>query len=207
MTGSAIDAEEWEWMKAYRVWEANRKIFLWPENWIEPQLRDDASPFFRAAIAADVAALQLMLRHGAQVEWTPTEVKKDAKEGAPAGGRGNANVGKTPIMVAKNSLVTVRLQNERMQLTVQGRALEDGAEGDVVRVMNTSSNTVVSAVVVDSGVVEGPRLNGTVVDRFATDNMVFSPGEFISEVSRYCTMEWMTLCGWITTCRRSGGSC
>ena len=60
----------------------------------------NASPFFRAAIAADVAALQLMLRHGAQVEWTPTEVKKDAKEGAPAGGRGNANVGKTPIMVA-----------------------------------------------------------------------------------------------------------
>ncbi|HMA14754.1 MAG: flagella basal body P-ring formation protein FlgA [Bacteroidota bacterium] len=41
-----------------------------------------------------------------------------------------------------------------MQLTAQGRALENGAEGDVVRVMNTSSNTVVSAVVIDSGVVE-----------------------------------------------------
>lgn len=32
------------------------------------------------------------------------------------------------------------------------------------------------------------RLNGTVVDRFNTDNMIFSPGEFISEVSRYCTL-------------------
>lgn len=60
----------------------------------------------------------------------------------------------TPIMVAKNSLVTLRLQTERMQLTAQGRALDNGADGDVVRVMNTSSNTVVSAVVVDSGVVE-----------------------------------------------------
>ena len=37
---------QWEWMKNYRVWEANRKIFLYPENWIEPELRDNKSPFF-----------------------------------------------------------------------------------------------------------------------------------------------------------------
>ena len=38
---------EWkEWRKWYRVWEANRKIFLYPENWIEPDLRDDKTPFF-----------------------------------------------------------------------------------------------------------------------------------------------------------------
>ena len=43
---SAIDVERWEWMKNYRVWEANRKVFLYPENWIEPELRDDKSPFF-----------------------------------------------------------------------------------------------------------------------------------------------------------------
>ncbi len=43
---SAIDEEHWEWMKNYRVWEANRKVFLYPENWIEPELRDDKSPFF-----------------------------------------------------------------------------------------------------------------------------------------------------------------
>jgi hypothetical protein len=30
---------EWEWLKRYRVWDANRKIFLYPENWIEPELR------------------------------------------------------------------------------------------------------------------------------------------------------------------------
>lgn len=59
-----------------------------------------------------------------------------------------------PVMVAKNSLVTIRLQTDRMQLTVQGRALDAGAEGDVVRVMNTQSNNVVSAVVVASGAVE-----------------------------------------------------
>jgi peptidoglycan hydrolase-like protein with peptidoglycan-binding domain len=40
------DGKEWAWMKNYRVWEANRKVFLYPENWIEPELRDDKSPFF-----------------------------------------------------------------------------------------------------------------------------------------------------------------
>jgi ankyrin repeat protein len=60
----------------------------------------NSSPFFRAAVAADVEALKLMLAHGAQVEWSPTEVKKEKKEGAAGGGRGNPNVGKTPMMVA-----------------------------------------------------------------------------------------------------------
>ena len=36
-----------KWMKNYRVWEANRKISLYPENWMVPELRDDKSPFFK----------------------------------------------------------------------------------------------------------------------------------------------------------------
>ena len=38
---------QWQWMSQYRVWEANREVFLWPENWIDPTLRADASPFFQ----------------------------------------------------------------------------------------------------------------------------------------------------------------
>ena len=63
----------------------------------------NASPFYRAAIAADVEALKVMLAHGAQVEWSPTEVKKEgkgARGGGGGGGRGNGNVGKTPMMAA-----------------------------------------------------------------------------------------------------------
>jgi len=41
------DAREWTWMKTYRVWEANRKVFLYPENWIDPALRDDKTPLYR----------------------------------------------------------------------------------------------------------------------------------------------------------------
>ena len=44
----SIDTQRWQWMKNYRMWEANRKIFLYPENWIEPELRDDKTEIFRA---------------------------------------------------------------------------------------------------------------------------------------------------------------
>jgi hypothetical protein len=42
----------WTWMKRYRVWQANREVFLWPENWLYPELRDDQSPFFEQMMSA-----------------------------------------------------------------------------------------------------------------------------------------------------------
>jgi ankyrin repeat protein len=60
----------------------------------------NSSPFYRAAVAADVEALKLMIAKGAKVEWSPAEVKREGRGG---GGRGmNANVGKTPLMMALN---------------------------------------------------------------------------------------------------------
>jgi hypothetical protein len=51
LEGITLDTDfttQWDiWRKRYRIWEANRKIFLYPENWIEPELRDDKSPFFK----------------------------------------------------------------------------------------------------------------------------------------------------------------
>ncbi|SFK89248.1 hypothetical protein SAMN05216302_101960 [Nitrosomonas aestuarii] len=43
---STINAKHWEWMRRYRPWEANRKIFLFPENWLEPEFRDDKTHLF-----------------------------------------------------------------------------------------------------------------------------------------------------------------
>jgi hypothetical protein len=42
-----INRKKWDWMKTYRIWEANRKVFLYPENWIEPELRGDKTPLFK----------------------------------------------------------------------------------------------------------------------------------------------------------------
>jgi hypothetical protein len=47
VSSTALNRPRWEWMQRYRVWEANRKVFLYPENWIEGNLRDDKSPFFK----------------------------------------------------------------------------------------------------------------------------------------------------------------
>jgi ankyrin repeat protein len=60
----------------------------------------NGSAFYRAAVASDVEVLKLMIARGAKIEWTPTEVKKESRGGGGAGRGMNANVGKTPIMVA-----------------------------------------------------------------------------------------------------------
>jgi len=44
---SVLNAQHWSWMKRYRVWEANRKIFLFPENWLEPEWRDDKTYLYQ----------------------------------------------------------------------------------------------------------------------------------------------------------------
>ncbi|KAK5654044.1 hypothetical protein OQA88_7722 [Cercophora sp. LCS_1] len=69
---SAIDKRDWAWMESYDTWRANREVLLYPENWLEPSLRDDKSAVFTAvegllsqgglstssAIAAYVSGLQ-----------------------------------------------------------------------------------------------------------------------------------------------------
>ena len=45
-------SSEWQWMKRYRVWQANREVFLWPENWAYPEVRLDRSEFFDEVASA-----------------------------------------------------------------------------------------------------------------------------------------------------------
>ncbi len=62
----------------------------------------NSSPFYRAATAADIDVLKLMLairtpNMAAKIEWSPTDIKP--KDGKPAG-RPNPNAGRTPLMAA-----------------------------------------------------------------------------------------------------------
>ncbi|KAK6606454.1 toxin subunit protein [Botrytis cinerea] len=43
---SVLGHEKWDWLQQYTLWEVHRKIFLYPENWIDPMLRDDKSEIF-----------------------------------------------------------------------------------------------------------------------------------------------------------------
>lgn len=56
-----------------------------------------------------------------------------------------------PLLVEKNSLVMIYHQVPNMTLTAQGKALQSGAEGDVVQIKNGRSNQVVEAEVVGPG--------------------------------------------------------
>ncbi len=41
-----LDEERWKWMSKQTVWSANRKVFLYPENWLVPSLRDKKTPVY-----------------------------------------------------------------------------------------------------------------------------------------------------------------
>jgi hypothetical protein len=43
---SAEAAEEWEWRQNFRIWQANREVFLLPEKYLLPELRDDMTPLY-----------------------------------------------------------------------------------------------------------------------------------------------------------------
>jgi hypothetical protein len=44
---AALEADQWQWMKRYRVWQAGREIFLHPENYMEMEFRDDKTDLFQ----------------------------------------------------------------------------------------------------------------------------------------------------------------
>lgn len=59
----------------------------------------------------------------------------------------------TPRLIDKGSLVVITLSTASMSLSAQGKALQDGGRGDVIRVVNTQSNRIVEATVAGPNVV------------------------------------------------------
>ncbi|CAO3424130.1 flagellar basal body P-ring formation chaperone FlgA [Azospirillum endophyticum] len=59
----------------------------------------------------------------------------------------------SPRMVDKGAMVTITLTTQSMTLTTQGKALQDGGKGEVIRVVNTQSNRIVEATVAGPNVV------------------------------------------------------
>ena len=59
-----------------------------------------------------------------------------------------------PRAVIKGGKVEIRLKSKGLQLAAPGKALADGAMGDLIRVVNVSSNAILTAEVTAPGVVE-----------------------------------------------------
>lgn len=58
-----------------------------------------------------------------------------------------------PRLVTRGSLITMKIETALMLVTAQGKALQDGAQGDVVRVLNTQSNRMLEGTVSGPGTV------------------------------------------------------
>jgi flagella basal body P-ring formation protein FlgA len=58
-----------------------------------------------------------------------------------------------PVLVKKDAIVTMVMRAPGMTLTAEGRALEDGAKGDAIKVMNTNSKRTIIATVEGDGIV------------------------------------------------------
>lgn len=59
-----------------------------------------------------------------------------------------------PEIIERGERITMILNNGNMHLTAMGKALENGAEGDVIRVVNLASNRVLDAHVTADNMVE-----------------------------------------------------
>ena len=59
----------WEWHVRYRVWDANRKIFVYPANWLEPDVVLPSS--FRIALGEVLAAVRAKCHKGANHSHKP----------------------------------------------------------------------------------------------------------------------------------------
>ena len=64
-----------------------------------------------------------------------------------------------PLLIAKGGLVTIRLNYANMSLTAQGRSLDEGSLGDVVRITNSQSKNIVEARVTGANRVRVQSLN------------------------------------------------
>lgn len=58
-----------------------------------------------------------------------------------------------PRLVTRGSLVTLKIETPFMLITAQGRAMQDGTKGEVVRVTNVQSNRVIEGTVEAGGTV------------------------------------------------------
>ncbi len=103
--------------------------------------------------ADDIEILRLKADHA------PTDIVVDrdalvgkaAVRGLRAGHPVFARDVERPVLVTKDSLVTLVLQASHMRLTARGKALDQGSHGDVIRIVNEQSKQVVEGTVIGAG--------------------------------------------------------
>lgn len=65
-----------------------------------------------------------------------------------------------PMLIKRGSAVSIVARKEQVEVSMAGEAMDPGALGQVIRVRNATSGTVIRARVVDAGVVEPAEIPG-----------------------------------------------
>lgn len=105
-----------------------------------------------------VTAADLKLGDGAQLRdaddhpFVGLEVKRAVYANQPVPVQ---NIGRR-TMVTRNAVVQFQYQKNSLFIVTEGRALDSGAQGDLIRVMNTASRIVLNGVVVGDNRVQAP---------------------------------------------------
>lgn len=99
--------------------------------------------------AEDVTWVEVRAEHaGSDVAATEADVVgMTPKRGVPVNQPVRLRDIQSPRLIDKGSMVTITLSTPNLTLTAQGKALQDGGRGEVIRVVNTQSNRIVEATV------------------------------------------------------------
>ncbi|MDD3287806.1 MAG: flagellar basal body P-ring formation chaperone FlgA [Alphaproteobacteria bacterium] len=106
--------------------------------------------------AADLSLMNIAAEHLSNDMFTSQdglvgkELRRDTAEGQVLRTRDVIQ----PRMVTRGSLVLMKVETPFMQISTQGKSLQDGSMGDTVRVTNVKSNRVIEGVVVSPGVIK-----------------------------------------------------
>ena len=76
----------------------------------------------------------------------------------------HTSVVQRPVLVSKGSLVTVSLKAPKMILTTRGKALQNGSDGETVRIVNLRSNKIIEAEVTGIGKVSVLSIGMTAIN-------------------------------------------
>jgi flagellar basal body P-ring formation protein FlgA len=111
-----------------------------PARILSPGETIDARDLTLVTIRTDRVSQDMVLQIADLVGKTPRHA---LRPGEPVHG-GDIGV---PLMVHRGSLVTIVLETPTLRLSAEGKAMDDGGMGAVIRVANTKSNRVIDAVV------------------------------------------------------------
>ena len=94
------------------------------------------------------------LLHGQRITASDVMVGMVAKRSIPAGKAFSLQLVEAPRLVQRGEDVTLVAETDFLTVRMKGKALADGAKGDVIKVKNSTSNRVVEGIVTRPGVVK-----------------------------------------------------